>query len=334
MTTVARTHVASLDIVVDAKLTVLAGVMELFGPFAGRHTPTAIARAHDLAAGLAIPELRELTLSGHGAAGFLDIGIGGGDPASTFADQLDAMLGLADSEIQNGAAVEFGFAEAMRRSSNAHVTTVGYRRWLDAPRATMTRYCSLLQQFRSAVIEKMYPHFERHLRAEVRRLRAVADEFGPTMAFGTVHPCLSVTDDVVTMSGLQPHPDDWRPSAIAFKPMVAAPATRVNDFGYNAYRGTGQAAVGMATGGLRVTRHDLTDPLARLLGTPRGRVIRSLASLPGSTTDLAAELGFAPSTISHHLSFLTIAGVVEQRRHGAFVLYNLTDRGLHLSRMR
>ncbi|WP_158708653.1 ArsR family transcriptional regulator [Streptomyces bikiniensis] len=73
------------------------------------------------------------------------------------------------------------------------------------------------------------------------------------------------------------------------------------------------------------------DGLEILLGRSRAGVVRGLV-VPTTTSDLAAELGLAPSTVSEHLTALVAAGVARRRRAGVRVLYELDGPGVALLR--
>lgn len=73
------------------------------------------------------------------------------------------------------------------------------------------------------------------------------------------------------------------------------------------------------------------DRLEILLGRSRAGVVRGLVA-PTTTSDLAATLGLAPSTVSEHLASLVAAGVVRRRREGVRVLYELDGPGVALLR--
>jgi DNA-binding transcriptional ArsR family regulator len=75
------------------------------------------------------------------------------------------------------------------------------------------------------------------------------------------------------------------------------------------------------------------DPLAELLGATRARVLRAVARRPSTTTELAATLSIAPSTVSYHLSVLTSTGVLDCVRNASAVIYHLTERGHRLLRV-
>jgi DNA-binding transcriptional ArsR family regulator len=74
------------------------------------------------------------------------------------------------------------------------------------------------------------------------------------------------------------------------------------------------------------------DRLALLIGRGRAVVLQAL-SRPATTAGLAATLGLAPSTVSEHLAALSAAGVVNRRRAGRRVLYDLEPAGSALVRL-
>lgn len=72
------------------------------------------------------------------------------------------------------------------------------------------------------------------------------------------------------------------------------------------------------------------DGLALLLGRARAGVLRALATAPTTTSALAQRLSLSASTVSEHLSTLVAAGVVQRRREGVRVLYELHRSGAAL----
>jgi DNA-binding transcriptional ArsR family regulator len=75
------------------------------------------------------------------------------------------------------------------------------------------------------------------------------------------------------------------------------------------------------------------DPLCRLVGETRGRLLRELSDLPATTTDLAEILVVTPPTVSHHLHVLASVGVVEPHRVASEVFYHLSAHGRALVRL-
>jgi DNA-binding transcriptional ArsR family regulator len=70
-------------------------------------------------------------------------------------------------------------------------------------------------------------------------------------------------------------------------------------------------------------------PVADLIGRGRAAVL-ALLDLPQSTTQLAARLGVAPSTVSEHLAILRRSRLVRSHRSGKTVLYERTDLAVRL----
>jgi DNA-binding MarR family transcriptional regulator len=71
------------------------------------------------------------------------------------------------------------------------------------------------------------------------------------------------------------------------------------------------------------------EDLTIITGGPRARVLRSLGE-PRAMGDLAAELGVAPSSATHHVRALEAAGLVARRRDGSTILVSRTARGAAL----
>ncbi|MGW4379305.1 ArsR/SmtB family transcription factor [Kitasatospora sp. NPDC004531] len=69
------------------------------------------------------------------------------------------------------------------------------------------------------------------------------------------------------------------------------------------------------------------DGLRPLLGPARARVLRAIAQGPCSTTELAAELGIAPPSVSPHTNALRAAGLIGTERQGRRVQHALTPLG-------
>ena len=74
----------------------------------------------------------------------------------------------------------------------------------------------------------------------------------------------------------------------------------------------------------------LPEPLVRLLGGTRARILTRLG-LPAATTTLAAELQLPIGTVGGHLRVLLDAGLLERRRAGREVLYRWSDAGQTLA---
>jgi DNA-binding transcriptional ArsR family regulator len=322
----------AVDVVVDPLLTVLTSLVELFGPLRHRRSPRVIEQANLLAGALPIGELvATLRIGAHAYCPQVLLPAGG---VVSFREQVEGMRSLPAEHIAADMRAEAAFADSV---SDARVTNPAsrdevWRRWIDRPAPSMSRYCDLLTRYEDAVVRRLEPHYERRLRSEAKRLVEAADAFGPALAFGKVHARIHATDTRLDVTGVSPPGGRPTPLRLRFSPLIASSRTRMNDIAYAAWSSRRSVLLGAASGGLAVDGPASDGgPLVHLLGQPRALIVASLHRLPGSTTELAGELGYAPSTISHHLSFLLAAGVVETRRAGPAVLYALTDRGVALA---
>jgi DNA-binding transcriptional ArsR family regulator len=70
----------------------------------------------------------------------------------------------------------------------------------------------------------------------------------------------------------------------------------------------------------------LPEPLVRLLGRTRARILARLGT-PAGTSSLAAELRLPVGSVGGHLRVLLDAGLLERRRSGREVLYRWSDAG-------
>ncbi|MEU8301813.1 winged helix-turn-helix domain-containing protein [Micromonospora sp. NPDC048909] len=68
----------------------------------------------------------------------------------------------------------------------------------------------------------------------------------------------------------------------------------------------------------------IPDPLRRLLGKARSRILVQAAE-PVSTTAVVAATGLPLGAVGGHLRVLTEAGLLQKRRSGREVLYWWTD---------
>src|SRR3989304_5344056 len=65
----------------------------------------------------------------------------------------------------------------------------------------------------------------------------------------------------------------------------------------------------------------------------RLKIVGLLAQQPYSVEQLAAILKLRPSTISHHLSKLSEAGLVSARAYSYYNMYQLEEEALHKTRL-
>jgi len=71
------------------------------------------------------------------------------------------------------------------------------------------------------------------------------------------------------------------------------------------------------------------DPLSALLGAPRADILRRIDQ-PTTAGQLAADMVFTPSAITHHLDALERAQLTIRERHGRHIIVHRTARGTEL----
>lgn len=138
-------------------------------------------------------------------------------------------------------------------------------------------------------------------------------------ALGSLHPTIGWTGDAITLA----KPFDGEVD-ISGRELVLAP-------GVLSWPGTsiqidvpGQVvlcypAYGVGAGDAR------PGPIAAVVGTARAALLADLETAR-STAELAARAGYAPGTVSYHLTALHRAGLVSKVRDGRYVLYRRTPQ--------
>jgi DNA-binding transcriptional ArsR family regulator len=92
------------------------------------------------------------------------------------------------------------------------------------------------------------------------------------------------------------------------------------------WRLPGQFAITYPVTGIFAAAQPLAEPLVRLLGRNRARILVEAAA-PISTTALVATTGLSLASVADHLRVLSDAGLLHRRRSGRQVLYWQTATG-------
>ena len=69
--------------------------------------------------------------------------------------------------------------------------------------------------------------------------------------------------------------------------------------------------------------------LSALAAPERLQIVRLLAGGPHNVTQIIEALKIAPLNVSHHLTVLKNAGLIQGEKQGRFVLYSLCEGVLH-----
>ncbi len=219
-------------------------------------------------------------------------------------------------------------------------------RELDArPRESLAEIAAEIGECHDRLIA---PHWERIrpvLEADIVYRAGLLAGGGARSLFADLHPDLRWSGGTLTLSDYEQGPSPVKvmlgPDGVVLMPSVfhwpdvsLNLATSTQTMLLYPARGTatvwegagwdGEAPEGTGAGG----REEAAEAL---LGAPRVRLLSALRS-PATTTALARRLGVTPSAVSQHLAVLHRGGLVDKRRSGRAVLYQITELGLALLR--
>lgn len=307
----------------DPMVTVLASFVEVFG-WRSHRMPASIRRSMTSAARwVPVPLLVGFSVAA-AALGTFDAAVTAEvtDPMS-FEDRLEQLRAttLPEPDDDDVAVGELDPGTA--------------RRWAQDGDRAMADYCGALATYWRDVVQPHYPRLEHRLQREAERWKTGLQEYGAETVLNLLHPQLrSDAGSLRLTGGHWSGPRSWSAERLVLKPMVVTPATYMSNIGAPKLPAVRDAHFAASPPALRPGWNagpEKDDSLSLLLGRPRASVVRSLSLRPGTTTDLADELGLTPATVSHHLSVLAAAEVLERSRRGAQVWYRVNDRGRTLA---
>ncbi|MFP1628537.1 ArsR/SmtB family transcription factor [Streptomyces sp. 5K101] len=203
------------------------------------------------------------------------------------------------------------------------------------PEARIAELCDFLPAYWRAALAPFAAPLRAATEEEILlRARILATQ-GPDTLFGTLHGRLSRRSDVLrldvgTMRITVPDVSQLVIVPLLFGRGASFFASAPDGSVALSYQAKGAAVlVGDAPPDRRADAPARGDRLEILLGRSRAGVVRGLV-VPTTTSALAATLGLAPSTVSEHLTSLVAAGLVQRRRAGLRVLYELDGPGAAL----
>ena len=310
------------DIVVrvDPMTTVLTSIVELFGPLSYRLPATTRVAAPSADPDASVPALRRLLGDGLTCPDFFT----DQTPTSSFDEQVERIREMPLDIVEQDLA------------SSWELGGVAAQRWRREPERCLADWCQTLTTYRRTVIDTLYPKLEQRLQREAARLEVGLAEYGHADLLNLMHPLLRVQSDSLRLSrGHKTGTNQWQPDLFELRPMMCfAEATYHTNIGSADNPRIRTAFFATAPPLLRSGWQSRGTPgdsgLDLLIGQPKTEVLRSLRRRPGTTTDLADELGLAPSTVSFHLKVLSSAGAITGSRGAGGVYYRLTDRGQRL----
>lgn len=293
-----------------------------------RHLPW-LRRIRDAAAGLDLRPLW-LLMPDHGPVPAFLCPLPGG-PVASIEEELDQVRTAEPSQVRDE------LARSLASTPGAADGPQG-RAMLDDPERTITVLADLLELTWKALIAPDWPRLRTLLEADIAfRSRRLA-EGGPARLFADLHPKLSwdngtltaQTGDTAAVRSLRGEELVLVPSVFVWPDVAGDVEPPPSPGGKPArqpavvYPAHGAACLWDEPGGTA------SEALATLLGRGRATVLTALAE-PATTTALAQRLGFAPSSVSAHLSALRAAGLLVSTRHGHQVVYEQTPLGIALA---
>lgn len=238
-------------------------------------------------------------------------------PCESPEDELERVAHADERSIREGFRAQFG--DRVPADLDAFVSTPG---------RAAGAFAEALHAFWQEAIAPDWPAMRALLEQEVLvRARAVASSGGEGL-FVTLHPRIRWERPFLELDKPQYDFDrvgDGR--GLVIIPLVFGRAALL----FSATPGQ-QFAISYTPRGVGTIWSADTRPhlertrLERLLGDGRAAVLGEVAE-PRTTADLAARLGLAASTVSHHLAVLRDADLVSRRRLGHRVFYELNDTG-------
>jgi biotin operon repressor len=199
------------------------------------------------------------------------------------------------------------------------------------PRSALTALVAETRAYFNVAIQPLWQRLRGAAEAEIATRARAAAEFGARALVDELHPKLGWNGSALLLRyprkqgqwTLDGHNLTLLPTGFAGTEVYAIPNSPTGRTLWYAPRGFGNL---WAPGQSAVP----TARLSALLGPTRAAVLILLAA-PHSTGDVAARLGLAGGTASHHLTTLRDAGLATAERTGRRLLYQRTRLGDQLA---
>ncbi|MEV6347480.1 winged helix-turn-helix domain-containing protein [Actinoplanes sp. NPDC051851] len=222
-------------------------------------------------------------------------------------------------------------AEQVLAPWTGHDAPAEIDRFASDPRSALAALLAEIRAYFAVAIQPLWPRLRGTADAEIATRARAAAEHGARMFVDELHPKLWWNGTALLLRyphkqgqwSLDGHNLTLLPTGFAGTEIYAIPDSLTGRTLWYAPRGHGNI---WTPGRLSVT----TAQLAALLGPTRAAVLVLLAA-PHSTGDVAARLGLATGTASHHLTTLRDAGLATADRAGRRLLYQRTPLGDRLT---
>ncbi|GAA4606295.1 DNA-binding transcriptional ArsR family regulator [Actinoplanes octamycinicus] len=199
------------------------------------------------------------------------------------------------------------------------------------PRAGLTVLLAEIRSYFAVAIEPWWLRLRTAAEAEIATRARAAAEHGARTLVDELHPRLDWNGSALLLRyphkhgrwGATGHGLTLLPTGFAGSQVYAMPDSPSGRTLWYAPRGFGNLWT-------EDPQPAAASPLTALLGPTRAAVLTLLAA-PYSTGDVAARLGLAAGTASHHLTTLRDAGLASAERTGRRLLYQRTPLGDQLA---
>lgn len=237
--------------------------------------------------------------------------------AATIEDELDRIRRTDTAVLQEQLTYELG--SAARRQ---------LPEFFDRPRRAVNDFADAIAGFWSSAIAPRWPAMRALIEHDALRRATRVARLGAEAVFADIHPRIRWQRPVLEIEKKWEIERAGDSRGLVFVPLVFSRAAMLFSIDHG-----GPAVSYPVRGTATIWEQPERDPDGRLdllLGAGRATILRELAR-PSTTADLAARLQLAPSSISHHLSVLRRADVVDRRRVDRHVVYQLNAAGRALA---
>jgi len=216
------------------------------------------------------------------------------------------------------------------RSWAGHEPPPAVTRFADDPRGGLAQLAHEIRRYFEIAIRPWWPRLRAAAEGEIAHRAHTATTRGARTLLSGLHPHLAWDGEAVTIGHPGEMVDDY---TLAGQPLTLIPSSFTGERVYT----LAEVPVGRAMfypprgyGALWDSpRREPAAVLSALLGPTRAAVLTLLAA-PHSTGEVAAALGLAAATASHHLTTLRDAGLIAGARDGRRLRYLRTSLGEQL----
>jgi DNA-binding transcriptional ArsR family regulator len=201
-----------------------------------------------------------------------------------------------------------------------------YAPWHADPAGQIARFCDALHEIWNRVFDPLWPRAEALIRREVLVLGAELALNGVEALESRLAPQIAVKGGMLRILAPVERTQEIGDRTLRLVPMICGPDGILS----STNRPGDDVLLCYATPGVETLWDEAVQVrpagLAELIGATRATIMQRAGSR-ATTTELADELAMSDSTVSHHLTALADAALLDRVRVGRRVYYGLTPRG-------